>query len=178
MLTAVIDSRSGPVALASTLGPLVRGVVEGMIGTAVIVSPEADHDTVSIADSSGCRVLAEPRWADGFARAVTNAPGLGMIVLEAGLMLGPDFWPLLADTLPALGNRPAVTLPADGGGWLGRLGLPGLIGLPGRRVSRESALLLPPSLARRIAQAKDDPFRIRYGKDCATLRSTATRVRL
>lgn len=175
MLTAVIDSRSGPMALASTLGPLVRGVVEGMIGTAVIISPEADHDTVSIADSSGCRVLAEPDWRDGFARAVTNAPGLGILVLESGLMVGPDFWPLLADTLPILGNRPAATLAADGGGWLGRLGLRSLLG---GRISRESALLLPPSWARRIAQAKDDPFRVRYGKECVPLRSVATRVRL
>lgn len=171
MLIAVIDSRSGPLALASTLGPLVRGVVEGMIGTAVIVAPEADHDIVSIADSSGCRVLAEPQWADGFARAVTNAPGLGILVLEAGLMVGPDFWPLLADTLPVLGNRPAATLPADGGGLLARMGL-------GARVSRESALLLPPSWARRISQAKEDPFRVRYGKECVPLRSTPTRVRL
>lgn len=175
MLTAVIDSRSGPMALASTLGPLVRGVVEGMIGTAVIVSPSADPDTTSISDSSGCRILTEPVWSDGFARAVTNAPGLGILVLEAGLMLGPDFWPLLADTLPVLGNRPAATLPADGGGWIGRLGLAGM--LKGR-VSRESALLLPPSRARQIAQAKEDPFAVRYGKECVVLRSTATRVRL
>lgn len=175
MLIAVIDSRSGPLALASTLGPLVRGVIEGMIGTAVIVSPEADHDTVSIANSSGCRVLAEPVWADGFARAVTNAPGLGILVLEAGLMVGPDFWPILADMLPVLGNRPAATLPSDGGGWLTRIGIGGVLS---GRVSRESALLLPPSLARRISQAKDDPFRVRYGKECVPLRSMATRVRL
>ncbi|HUN13013.1 MAG TPA: hypothetical protein PLE50_12200 [Rhabdaerophilum sp.] len=174
MLIAVIDSRSGPMALASTLGPLVRGVVEGMIGTAVIVSPEADPDTVSIADSSGCRVLAEPNWTDGFARAVTNAQGIGVLVLESGLMMGPDFWPILADTLPVLGNRPAATLPADGGGLWARLGLNRL----GGRVSRDSALLLPPSRARKIAQEREDPFRVRYGKECVSLRSAATRVRL
>jgi hypothetical protein len=175
MLTAVIDTRHGPKARAATLSPLVRGVVEGVIGTAILVNPKDDPDIMAIADSAGCRVLVAESWAEGFARAVTNANGAGILVMEAGLQLGPDFWPILTDALPVLGARPAASEPAP------RRGIfPSLAQIADSfrgRITRDCALLLPPSRARDIGLAKVDPFLVRYGSECVRLRTAMVRVR-
>lgn len=179
MLTAVIDVRGEPIQLTATLGPLVRGVVEGLVGTAMLVARHQSEDIASIADAAGCRILVAETWAEGFARAVTNAPGAGILVIDAGLQLGPDFWPLLADKLPVLGNRPAATEPALRSGLTSPLRAMGDVfnNLTGR-VTRESALLLPPGRARELAQAKVDPFAQRYGNMLVRLKASATRVDL
>lgn len=179
MLTAVIDVRNEPLALTATLGPLVRGVVEGLVGTAVLVARAESADIAAIADAAGCRVLVADTWREGFARAVTNAPGAGILVLDTGIQLGPDFWPLLTDKLPLLGNRPAVTEPARPHGFPAPARLLAEAFRAARgRVSREAALLLPPARAREIAQAKADPFAFRYGKALVRLRTGVTRVDL
>jgi hypothetical protein len=176
MLAAVIDARSNPMALAATLGPLVRGVVEGIIGRAIVVNPVEDADIVAIADNAGCRLLVEPGWTEGFARAITNSSGAGILLIDAGLQVAPDFWPLLADRLPVLGNRPAATPPATGGRLMAALAAQFLTF--GGRVNRDSALLLPPGRAREIGLAKLDPYGVRYGGDLVRLESTVTRVAL
>lgn len=174
MLTAIIDAKADPAALAATLAPLVRGVVEGMIGSAVLVTPTRDSAIEDIADSGGCRVLVAPRWEDGFARAIAGHSGSGVLLLDTGVLLGPEFWPVLSDQLPLLGDRPAVTRPAPNGGVGRRLGnlLRGLTG----RAGRDSALLLPPRRAREIAAAKADPFETRFGRDLARLALEVRRV--
>lgn len=179
MLTAVIDVRNEPLALTATLGPLVRGVVEGLVGTAVLVARGEDPDISSIADAAGCRILIAETWREGFARAVTNAPGAGILVLDTGIQLGPDFWPLLTDKLPLLGNRPATTEPARPAGFPSPIRLfTELLNASRGRISRDAALLLPPARAREIAQAKADPFAFRYGKALVRLKTGVTRVDL
>lgn len=179
MLTAVIDVRSEPIQLTATLGPLVRGVVEGLVGTAMLVARHPNDDIASIADAAGCRILLAETWAEGFARAVTNAPGAGILVIDAGLQLGPDFWPLLTDKLPVLGNRPAATEPATRAGFTSPMRVIGdAFNQMTGRVTRDSALLLPPSRARELAQAKADPFAQRYGQMLVRLKASVTRVDL
>lgn len=177
MLTAVIDVRQEPLALTATLGPLVRGVVEGLVGTAVLVAREESDDLSSIADAAGCRVLIADSWREGFARAVVNAPGVGILVLDTGVQIGPDFWPLLADKLPVLGNRPAATEPASRPGFASPIRAAGdfFNALTGR-TNRDAVLLLPPGRAREIAQGKLDPFAVHYGKALVRLRASVTRV--
>ena len=179
MLTAIIDVRLEPLALTATLGPLVRGVVEGLVGTAILVSRTEDADLAGIADSAGCRVIIAQSWREGFARAVTNSPGAGILVLDTGIQLGPEFWPLLSDKLPILGNRPAATEPATRAGLASPLRFmrDAFNGATGR-INRDCVLLLPPSRAREIIQAKADPFAMRYGSALVRLRASATRVDL
>lgn len=179
MLAAVIDARPEPMALTATLGPLVRGVIEGLIGSAILVVRARTSEIDQIADAAGCRVLVAEEWREGFARAVNNVPGLGILVLDTGLLVGPDFWPLLGDTLPMIGQRPAATEPAI------RAGIGSPLRLAGRfwnkatgQVDRDTALLLPPSRAREIAQAKADPYALRYGKELVRLSANVTRVEL
>lgn len=177
MLTAVIDVRPEPLALTATLGPLVRGVVEGLVGTALLICRETNDELDSIADAAGCRIVIAESWPEGFARAVALAPGAGLLLLDTGLQLGPDFWPTLADILPALGSRPAVSQPAIAGGLGGVFdGLIEGMRSMGGRPSRNAALLLPPSRARDIALAKQDPYALRFGNDLVRLKASVTRV--
>lgn len=179
MLTAIIDVRLEPVALSATLGPLVRGVVEGLVGTAVLVTRSDDQDVAAIADAAGCRVIVAGSWSEGFARAITNAPGAGILVLDTGIQLGPEFWPLLSDKLQIIGNRPAATEPATRAGLASPIRIArNLFNAATGRISRDCVLLLPPGRAREIAQAKADPFTVHYGKSLVRLKASATRVEL
>jgi|GEM_PF-1615356 len=174
MLVAIVDTRNDARALAATLSPLVRGVVEGLVGTAIIVTYRKDAEIGDIADHAGCRVIMADNWGEGFARAVIGANHAGFLVLDAGIQLPQGFWPDLADALPALGNRPAATMPSPRLGLLARL-MQRMSVFRGQ-VSRESGLLLPPSRAREIALAKADPFAIRYGRALERIETPVTRL--
>lgn len=180
MLTAIIDVRPHPMALTATLSPLVRGVVEGLVGTAILVARRRDAEIDAIADAAGCRVLTADTWPEGFARAVTNAPGVGVLVLDTGIQLGADFWPTLADSLPAIGGRPAASRSPAPNGLASalRAALVGGLGAFRGRVGRDRALLLPPARAREIAQAKADPFAVPFGKSLVRLQAGVSRVAL
>lgn len=156
MFIAVVRARDEPMALAATLGPLVRGVVQGLVGSAILIAPAASEDLAEISDAAGCRLLVEPDWPEGFARAVSLSAGRPLIVIDIGSVIGEGFWEVLADQLPLIGDRPAVTRPAAGGGMLARFAvlLPGLAS----RLGPERVLLLPNSRARAIAQARLDPW--------------------
>ncbi len=152
MLSIIIDANAPPLALSATLGPLVRGVVEGVVGGAILIIPHESEEILALADASGCRALVSPGFGAGFARAITYSKGAGVLVLKAGLQIGPDFWPVLVDQLPLLGQNPAVTQ-RRGGGILGRIAR-----LQGR-VSPDQALLLPPMLAREIGPCEGGSLR-------------------
>jgi hypothetical protein len=156
MFTAVVRARNEPMALAATLGPLVRGVVQGLVGSAILVAPTASEDIAEISDAAGCRLLIEPDWAEGFARAVSLSAGRPLIIIDSGSVIGEGFWEALADQTPLIGDRPAVTRPAAGVGTLARFArlLPGLA----PKLGPERALLVPGSRAREIARARLDPW--------------------
>lgn len=170
MFSAVIHARPAPLALAATLGPLVRGVVEGLVGSATLVASRQSDEIEEIADSAGCRVLVEADWAEGFSRVVANAGGAPLLVMDTGLMLGQEFWPVLADSLPLLGDRPAATEAEKPRSILGRL-FAAAASAPGR----DQVLLLPGSVCRQVAQMKADPFTHRYA-NLARLPVAARRI--
>lgn len=171
MLSIVIDAEGPPLALSATLSPLVRGVVEGIVGSATLVARAETSDISSIADASGCRLLISPSFAEGFARAMTYTGGSGVLVLSAGVQVGPDFWPVLADHLPVLGQNPAVTQ-------VTKVSLLQWLKALRGAVTREQALLLPPMLAREVGLEKLDPFARRYGKALVRLPVQARRLPL
>lgn len=156
MFYAVIHARPAPMPLAATLGPLVRGVVEGLVGSALMVTPERNAEIDEIADSAGCRVLVSADWAEGFARAVAISAGSPLLVVDTGVMLGQEFWPVLADQLPVLGDRPAATAPPRPSRLAEILSMRAF--RRSRAVSRDQVLLLPGSYARVLAQSKSDPW--------------------
>jgi hypothetical protein len=85
-------------------------------------------------------------------------------------MLGQEFWPVLADSLPLLGNRPAVTEAERPRSLLSRI-FAAASSVPGR----DQVLLLPGSVSRHLAQLKADPFTHRYA-NLARLPAAARRV--
>lgn len=174
MFVVVIRARSEPMALAATLAPLVRGVIEGLVGSAWLVAEAETPDLAEIADSAGCRILTAPTWPEGFARAVVNTAGAPLLVVDTGLLLGQDFWPTIADRLPLLGDRPAATEPAEGGSLAALMRR--RLGAMRGQADEASALLLPGSLARSISQAKGDPWRWRYGERLIRLPVKGSRV--
>lgn len=169
MLSIIVDAQGPPLALSATLSPLVRGVVEGIVGSCTLVVPQAGDDLMSIADAAGCRVLVSPSFGEGFARAITYTNGSGVLVLDSGVQVGPEFWPVLADQLPVIGVQAAVTQLVKASI------LQRLVALRGQ-VSRDQALLLPPPLAREIGLQKADPFAQRYPGTLVTLPAQARRV--
>jgi hypothetical protein len=171
MFSAVICARPHPVALGSTLGPLVRGVVEGLVGSAILVTEQVNPLIDELADEAGCRVLVARNWPEGFARLVAQTGGSPLLVVDTGVMLGSEFWPVLADYLPLLGDRPAATGSPATRGMLSRLFA---IGQP--RLTRDAALMLPGSVARAIAQAKVDPWTFRFGERLVKLPVSTRRV--
>lgn len=155
MFSAIIRARPDPLALTATLSPLVRGVVEGMVGSAYLVADAQSAMLDEIADSAGCGVIIAPNWPDGFARAVAITKGTPLLVLDAGVMIGPEFWHVLADRLAYLGAAPAISRAKAG--W-------SFSQLFSRMPKSDRALILPGSIARQIASARADPWRWRYGK--------------
>jgi hypothetical protein len=174
MFVVVVRARSEPMALAATLGPLVRGVIEGLVGSAYLIAEAETPDLGEIADSAGCRILTAPTWPEGFARAVVNTAGAPLLVIDTGLLLGQDFWPTIADRMPLLGDRPAATEPADGAPLAARIKR--RIAAMRGQVDEASALLLPGSLARNIGQSKGDPWRWPYGESLIRLPVKGSRV--
>lgn len=174
MFYAVIHARPAPMALAATLGPLVRGVVEGLVGSALMVTPERNDEIDEIADSAGCRVLVSSDWAEGFARAVAKSGGAPLLVVDTGVMLGQEFWPILADNLPMLGDRPAATAPVRASRLSEILTMRAF--RRSRAVSRDQVLLLPGSFARSLAQSKSDPWLHRFDDRLEILPVSTRRV--
>ena len=169
MFGVVVRASSDPVALAATLSPLVRGVIEGLVRSVWIVTEAAREDDREIADAAGCRLLVEPAgWARGFARAVTNSGGAPLLVLESGVLLGPEFWAVLGERRPVLGNRPGRVPPEGDDGAVARVAS-ALRRAGGAGLRPDTALILPPPLAREIAQAGGDPWRWRYGSSLQVL---------
>lgn len=174
MFHAVIHARPAPMPLTATLGPLVRGVVEGLVGSAMMVTSSPSEEIAEIADSAGCRVLVARDWTEGFARAVTISAGAPLLIVDTGVMLGQEFWPILADSLPMLADRPATTAPLRTNRLADILTMRALRRT--RVVSRDQVLLLPGSYARALAQAKIDPWQHRFDQRLEILPVSTRRV--
>jgi hypothetical protein len=177
MFAVILRARPDPLALTATMGPLIRGVVMGLVGSAFLVADAQDKALEDIADASGARLLVAGTWPEGFARAIASHKGGGLIVMDTGLMLGQDFWPVLTDMAAILGDRPAITkLPAANKiadvFRATPFSLRAMRGVP----HPDQAIVMPGSIARDIARIKADPFTYPYGKSLMILPSSSLRI--
>ena len=90
MVTAIILSPSlgaraerAPEAVARSLAALVRASVEGIVREALIVGPAGDM-LAEIADHAGCAYVEASSVKEGLARALAQARGEMVFVLEGG----------------------------------------------------------------------------------------------
>lgn len=181
MYAVIIRARPESLALAATLAPLVRGVVEGLVTSAVLVADSDGGDVADIADAAGCRILVAADWKEGFARAVALGCEGGVLVLDTGILLPQEFWPVLTEHRPLIVDRPAATRSARRRGllhlmrkirdWL----IPDVSELGGI-ADTDRALLLPASLTRDIARKGADPFAYAFGKDLLRLDIKVKRI--
>lgn len=139
MLSAIVRSGAGPEALGRSLAPLVRGVVEGLVGEVVVLAAPGDADSARVAEASGASLLIAEDWGEGWARAAKLARCDRLLAIEAGVLLPEAFWPDLAERLAAGASAPLATRGAAGPfvRFMSRLG---------GRPDRGQALVLPRAL--------------------------------
>jgi hypothetical protein len=177
MFTVILHARPDPMALTATMGPLVRGVVMGLVGSAFLISNRANETLDEIADAAGARLLLAANWPEGFGRAVASSNGGGLIVLDTGVMLGQDFWSILADMSAFLGDRPAITHNQPQPGFLALLAqVPGYFRAARGIPHQDQAIVMPGRVAREIARLKADPFAFSYGTSLVRLPSQTMRI--
>jgi len=84
MITAVIFADGAPEELAATLGALVPGVVEGLIGDAVIIATRPDPAMAGIAEVAGAKFAAIGSDADPWRTGAAQARREWLLCLRSG----------------------------------------------------------------------------------------------
>lgn len=84
MITVLVLASRGPQALAVTLSALVPGVVDGLIGDAVVVSSQADRDLAIVAEATGAALVAVAPGDDPWRAGVAAARREWLLCLEDG----------------------------------------------------------------------------------------------
>jgi hypothetical protein len=114
MVTAIILSPSlsapagrAPEAVARSLASLVRASIEGIVREALIVGPSGDM-LAEIADQAGCAHVEASSVKEGLARALAQARGEIVFVLEGGYAPLPGFVEEAGDLLRAGSFRGAT----------------------------------------------------------------------
>ncbi|NDW02840.1 glycosyl transferase family 2 [Jiella pacifica] len=87
MLSVFIDCGPDDHKLASTLGSLVPGAVEGIVREVVLVDRGMGADARKVADHTGCRVIARAALRD----AIRAAKGDWLLFVEPGARLVPGW---------------------------------------------------------------------------------------
>jgi hypothetical protein len=127
MISVLIQVRSGPEALAVTLGALVPAVAAGLIGDAVVLAPEPDEAIAGVADAAGATLVVAGdrpwrRGADAARRDWLLCLDDGDIPQEGWIRVLDRFVSLSRPEpgMARLGRKRAGLL-ATGLDWMGRL---------------------------------------------------------
>jgi hypothetical protein len=99
MISVVIRAEHNIEALAATLRALIPGVVDGLVGDAVVLAPSSDDVLANVVDGVGATLAIDPAlsWASG-ARIARRE---WILCLEAGDLLG-EGWMTALDRFIAL----------------------------------------------------------------------------
>jgi hypothetical protein len=113
MISVVIRANHGIEALAATLRVLIPGVVDGIVGDAVVLAARSDDGLAGLVDGVGATLVIDEElsWAGGAQMARRE----WVLCLEAGDVLG-EGW------MGALDRFVALSPPESGLGRLRRLG--------------------------------------------------------
>lgn len=101
MITALVLA-GRPEALALTLSALVPGVVDGLIGDAVVLSDAADPDLVEVVEATGATLVALAPDDDPWRAGARAARRDWLLCLEAG-DVPADGWVRTLDRFVAIG---------------------------------------------------------------------------
>jgi len=84
MITALVLATRGPEALALTLSALVPGVVDGLVGDAVVLTPSADPDIAAVAEATGATLVMGAAGDDPWRAGAALARREWVLCLEDG----------------------------------------------------------------------------------------------
>jgi hypothetical protein len=120
MITVLISAEDGVEALAVTLNALVPGVVDGLVGDAVVLTRRADEGLARIADTVGATLVAT--GGDAFRDGARHAKREWILCLAAG-DVPTDGWIRALDRFITLSppDRRFGRLARQGGSWRERL---------------------------------------------------------
>ena len=164
MMMAVVRSGGDERALVRTLASLVRGMVEGPLTEVLIAAQSGDSAAIRTAEASGAGRVEAGTWAEALDRCIARAQERRMVLIEAGVVLGEAFWPVLEETLAAGREGPFVTR-RDATPVLDHLAFR----LAGRIRPDQAVIALPGELA-------GDPWRGGLRRRARLLRATAFRA--
>ena len=84
MMTALVFADGAPEELAATLGALVPAVVEGLVGDAVIITPQPNPVITGIAEVAGTKIVIASPAADPWRLGATHARREWLLCLKSG----------------------------------------------------------------------------------------------
>ena len=84
MITGLVLVERGHEALAVTLGALIPGVVDGLIGDAVVLARRADRDIATVAEATGAALVTVAPGSDPWQVGAAAARREWMLCLEDG----------------------------------------------------------------------------------------------
>jgi glycosyltransferase involved in cell wall biosynthesis len=118
MLTVLIETLNEEERLATTLGSLVGGAVDGVIREVLVCDRGSSDQTGLVADHAGCIWLERSDLAAG----VSRARGEWLLILEPGATLRPGWTePVLRHASEREGPARFTRAAGSGQGWLARL---------------------------------------------------------
>ncbi|MGB8816507.1 MAG: glycosyltransferase [Rhizobiaceae bacterium] len=125
MLTVIIETKNNEEALARTLGPLVSGVVEGLLREVLVHDAGSTDRTGKVAEQAGCTLV----HGGSLAECIHRARGDWLLFLEPGSRLS-EAWIESAERHMGMVQSPAKFTRS-------RAGQPGFLQ---RIVKRETSL--------------------------------------
>jgi hypothetical protein len=87
MLTVIIETRNNEEALARTLGPLVSGVVDGLLRDVIVHDWGSTDHTGKVAEQAGCSLMS----GGALAECIHRARGDWLMFLEPGSRLSESW---------------------------------------------------------------------------------------
>ena len=129
MLSVLILHERREPALALTLGRLVEGALDGLVGDVMLVDAVGDPLAAALAEEGGCALLSGAGAArgEGWRRGLEATRGAFVLALPSGLAPRPGWAAAVRETLAlaAAGGKAAAALfpgaPPEGAGFLARL---------------------------------------------------------
>ena len=177
MLTLVVRAGAQPLPLIETLTPLVAGVVKGLVGRSYIVCNAGEGhtppaDIARVAEDAGGDLIIAASWAAGVKDAAQRSKNAShCIVIDAGVLIDPSFWPAAERFLRLASSREGVIGATSAKRGLVVAAWRSVDRITGRTNADQVMLVSPGAIV-------GDVWNRRYGHNLVPIDSTSHRLKL